>query len=197
MILGGDFLDAERKKRMIAAMIGLCMLFLIFGFIYAYEKNENSKNPKIIKPDEVKNAETVKKKLDVSSDNAAGITREITRIESGQKVPTVTYYISAPDVDTAAKETASAIKNNDERLPKVATEKTDRTVVTPDSNNQKVDVYKINLKKPHKIKVGMLQTTDHTYYGAGYQAGKWEGMVYTRTGKKVEAGTISYTIKEW
>ena len=190
-------MDPERKKRVIAAVIGFCVLFLIFGFIFAYEKDKNNKSPKIMEKDDVKNTETVKKKLDVSGENAAGITREITRIESGQKSPTVTYYISAPDVDTAAKETAAAIKKNDERLPKVATEKTDRTVVTPDPENQKVDVYKINLKKPHKIKIGMLQTTDHTYYGAGYQAGKWEGMLYTRTGKKVEAGTVSYTVKEW
>lgn len=190
-------MEPEKKKRVIAAVIGFCVLSLIFGFLFAYEKDKNNKNPKIMEKADVKNAETVKKKLDVSSDNATGIAREITRIESGQKAPNVTYYISAPDVDTAAKETASAIKNNDERLPKAATEKSDRTVVTPDSKNQKVDVYKINLKKPHKIKVGVLQTTDHTYYGAGYQAGKWEGMVYTRTGKKVEAGTVTYTIKEW
>ena len=82
-------------------------------------------------------------------------------------------------------------------VPAAAREKTDRTVVTADKDHQKVDVYKVNLRKPHKIKVGAMTTGDKTYIGAGYQYGRWEGMLYTRTGKKVEAGSITYTVKEW
>lgn len=100
-------------------------------------------------------------------------------------------------MESAAEETAERINKNDESLPRLATEKTDRTVVTPNTEKQKVDVYKVNLNKSHKVKAGVMTTGDKTYYGVGYQQGKWEGMVYTRSGKKIEGVSISYTLKEW
>ena len=82
-------------------------------------------------------------------------------------------------------------------VPAAAAEKTDRTVVTADTDRQKVDVYKINLRRSHKIKAGIMTADGKTYGGIGYQAGKWEGMIYTRSGRKVDAAAITYTLAEW
>ncbi len=185
------------KKRAVVAVIGLCILALWFGVLFAWQKEKSEKKPKIIEATELQDPEKVQKNLTVRPDSAKEITREIYHIQSSGKGPDVTYYISAPDIQTAAKETASAIEKKSDALPKAATEKSDRTVISPDKERQKVDVYKINLAKNHKIKVGAMTAGGKAYVGAGYQAGRWTGMVYTRTGKKVEAGSLSYSVAEW
>lgn len=141
--------------------------------------------------------QAVKNQLDVSQGTAEKITREIRYIQSGDTKPNVTYYVTAPTVETAAEQVAKDIKEGQPTVPKEAAQKSDRTVVTADKDKQKVDVYKINLRKPHKVKVGAMTTGDKTYYGVGYQQGRWEGMVYTRTGKKIEGVSITYTLAEW
>lgn len=196
--LGGDFLEPEMKKRVIAAVTGLCVLSLLFGILFAWQKEKSEKKPKVIEATEMQDPEKVQKNLTVRPDTAKEITREIDHIQSGAgKEPAVTYYISAPDVKTAAHETAAAIEKKSDALPKAATEKSDRTVISPDPERQKVDVYKIDLAKTHKIKVGAMTAGGKGYVGVGYQTGRWTGMVYTRSGRKVEAGSVSYTVAEW
>ncbi|MCI7432384.1 MAG: hypothetical protein MSA62_08050 [Megasphaera elsdenii] len=139
----------------------------------------------------------MKKALDVDSGASREITREIERIHDGDARPVVTYTVEAPTVEAAATETAKSIKEGDARLPAPALAQTDRTVVTPDLSKQKVDVYKINLRNNHKIKAGLLSSGGKTYLGAGYQAGRWEGMIYTKSGHSIDAASVSYTVKQW
>ena len=141
--------------------------------------------------------QAVKNQLDVSQGTAEKITREIRYIQTGETQPQVTYYVQAPDLTSGAETVARDIQDDKPSVPAAAREKTDRTVVTADHDRQKVDVYKVNLRKPHKVKVGAMTTGEKTYIGAGYQTGRWEGMVYTRTGKKIEGVSITYTLKEW
>ena len=147
--------------------------------------------------EETTDTQTVKKQLNVSQDAAEKITREIRYIQTGETQPQVTYYVTAPTVEQAADKVAQDIKDGQPTAPKEATAKSDRTVVTADKDKQKVDVYKINLNKAHKLKAGVMSADGKTYGGIGYQAGKWEGMVYTRTGKKIEGVSITYTLAEW
>lgn len=196
--LGGDFLEPEMKKRVIVAITGLCVLSLLFGILFAWQKEKSEKKTKIIETTELQDPEKVQKNLIVRPESAREITREIYHIQSGGgKEPAVTYYISAPDIKAAANKTAAAIEKKSDALPKAVTEKSDRTVISPDPERQKVDVYKIDLAKTHKIKVGAMTAGGKAYVGAGYQAGRWTGMLYTRSGKKIEAGSISYTVAEW
>lgn len=181
----------EDKKKILTIIIILCCIAVIAGVLYSHEKSLKEK-AKIVYPEDLKNTETIQKTLSIDIDNAKQLKEKIPASQ-----PNVTYYITSPSVESAAEETKERINRNDESLPRAATEKSDRTVVTPNEEKQKVDVYKINLNKSHKIKAGVMTTGGKTYYGVGYQAGRWEGMVYTRTGRKVEAGSITYTIKEW
>ena len=183
-------MNEERKKYLVIIVI-VSVLAVIAGFIYKWKADKNEK-AKVVYPDKLQNTETIQKTLNIDKGNAESFHRAIQTAQ-----PNVTYYITSPSVESAAEETAERINKNDESLPRLATEKTDRTVVTPNTEKQKVDVYKVSLRKPHKIKVGAMTADGKTYGGIGYQAGRWEGMVYTRSGKKIEAGTISYTVKEW
>lgn len=181
----------ENKKKILTITILLCCVAVIAGILYGHEKALKER-AKIVRPEELKNTDTIQKTLSIDKDNAERLKE---RIPTSQ--PSATYYITSPSVESAAEETKERINRNDESLPRAATAKTDRTIVTPNEGKQKVDVYKINLNKNHKVKAGVMTTGDKTYYGVGYQQGRWEGMVYTRTGKKIEAGSVTYTVAEW
>ena len=171
--------------------------FITAVTVYMYKEEKRVTEPITVKYEDSTNPEKMKKALGVDTGTSREITRQIERIHDGDVRPIVTYTVEAPTVEAAATETTKSIKEGDARLPAPALAQTDRTVVTPDLNKQKVDVYKINLRKDHKIKAGLLSADGKTYLGAGYQAGRWEGMAYTKSGKGIDAASISYTIKQW
>lgn len=179
-------------KKLAALIAVICLVVGILGG-WLYSRHQDTQKAKIVTPEEIHNTQTLEKKLNVDKTTAHDIQDSVARVT----VPTISYTITAPTIQKAAEQTAKDISSESPSLPAAATEKTDRTMVVPNDTKQTVDVYKINLRKPHKIKAGVLATSDHVYYGAGYQAGRWEGMLYTRTGRKIEAGTITYTLKEW
>ena len=156
--------------------------------------------------EETQDKEALRAQLDISKRNAETLQHRLAEAQAGQRAPTVTYHVTAPTVERAAQVVERQIKTDDPTLPRAAREKTDRTVVTPitqdkDGKNlpddqQKVDVYKINLNKAHKIKAGITQIDTQTYWTAGVQLGRWEGLVHGQAGK-VKGGSVMYTVAEW
>lgn len=191
-----DIQEPGTRKKVLAAA-GLCLLCLITGMIYGCSREQKATQPTVMPYQDVTDPVKVSDGLKMSNDSAKAVTREIYHIQQTQPTPQVTYYVQAPDLTSGAETVARDIKDDKPSVPAAAREKTDRTVVTADHDRQKVDVYKVTLRKPHKVKAGVMTTGDKTYYGVGYQQGRWEGMVYTRNGKKIEAGSITYTVKEW
>ena len=190
-----DFNSINRKK---LAVLILSVILLVGITVGIFRSCSRQKSEPIVMPQEqTTDTQAVKNQMDVSQGTAEKITREIRYIQTGETQPQVTYYVTAPTVEQAADKVAQDIKDGQPTAPKEAAQKSYRTVVTADKDKQKVDVYKINLNKAHKLKAGVMSADGKTYGGIGYQAGKWEGMLYTRTGRKVEAGSITYTIKEW
>ena len=189
-------MEQKEKWRIILAVAGACALFIIGGLIYGCSR-EKKEEPKVMEYQQTTDPDTIQKKLDVSQGTAREITKKIYQVQQSDTLPAITYYVQVPDVQAGAEKVAKDIQEGKPTVPAAAAEKTDRTVVTADHDRQKVDVYKINLKKPHKIKAGIMTADGKTYGGIGYQAGRWEGMIYTRTGRKVEAAAITYTIAEW
>ena len=171
--------------------------FITAVTVYIHKEERRVTEPITVKYEDSTNSEKMKKALGVDTGTSREITRQIERIHDDDVRPVVTYTVEAPTVEAAATETAKAIKEGDARLPAPALEQTDRTVVTPDLNRQTVDVYKINLRNNHKLKAGLLSADGKTYLGAGYQAGRWESMAYTKSGKGIDAASVSYTIKQW
>lgn len=174
-----------------------CRAFRYSLDVYMYKEEKRVTESLTVKYEDSTNSEKMKKALGIDSGTSREITREIERIHDGDVRPIVTYTVETPTVEAAATETAKAIKEGNARLPAPALEQTDRTVVTPNTDKQTVDVYKINPRNNHKIKAGLLSADGKTYLGAGYQAGRWEGMVYTRSGRGIDAASVSYTIKQW
>ena len=176
----------------------LCIVFFIIGMtVYMHKEEKRDTRPVIVKYDDSTDSDKISKEIHVSPESAKEITHEIERIHDGNVSPSASYYIEAPTIEKAAEDTAAAIEKKDPDLPAAAVAKSDRTVVTPDPIKQKVDVYKIDLKDNHKVKAGVMSADGKPYFGIGYQAGRFEGMLYTRTGQTVDAASVSYTIKQW
>lgn len=191
-----DFkLSDTAKSWIIPILLTSFLVSLYFTGRYFYEKYQDEK-PKVMNTEEVHDPAKVAKEIHVTTPAAQTIVREIER--SGSSTPQITYYVTAPSVEKGAETVAEQIEEKSPEAPSGVLQKSDRTIVTPNPVKQKVDVYKINLRKAHKLKAGMTYLDNHAYLSTGYQAGKWEGLVYfdTRT-LEPKGATISYTLLEW
>ena len=189
--------DEKRAKLVRITLIAILTAFCL-GCIYFAVQHEKKpvESPVRMRFSDTTDKIAVKKNLHVDDKTAGELVTRIERIHEETVSPNVTYYVSAPDLQTAADTTEVSIRNKDPRLPKEAVANSDRTVVTVDDTKQKVDVYKINLRNNHKIKAGGTYIDGKPYLSIGYQAGRVEGIAHAdQTG--VKGGTIMYTLKEW
>lgn len=181
------------KLALFCVLTGLCL----FGIYFAvHHVKQPSDEPTRMRFSDTADKNSVKKDLRVSDREASEIVTKIERIHDGTTRPNVSYYVTAPNLTTAADRTEQAIRKNDSQIPKAARAKSDRTVVTVDEEKQKVDVYKINLRNNHKVKAGGTYIDGKPYLSIGYQAGRIEGIVHT-DGTGVRGVSILHTIKEW
>jgi len=192
-----------KNNKTIIICIALVAIVACAGvYFYLHHQTISQEKPKVMEYADTTDPEKLKNTLDVDANTAGQIVKQIEYIHDGITPPTATYYVAAPTLEKAADttdkdiKTAMATGKNTKNLPVAAAEKTDRTVVTADEKDNKVDVYKINLRNNHKLKVGALDADNTAYIGAGYQAGKVEVMAYIgEKGKR--AAAVNYTIKEW
>lgn len=169
---------------------------MVVGLIIAvvgYSLHIDKKQPQVVTTNTLQDTKALSKAINIPTATAVQVQREIQRTNE----PVVSYYVQASDVASAAKQTKQAINNKSKSLPAVVTAKSDRTVVTPDTDRQKVDVYKINLNKAHKIKAGVTVIDDKSYATIGYQAGRFEGMAHFKDNGKIKGATALYTVVEW
>lgn len=191
------FDDEKTGKWLKLALFCVLTAFCLLGIYFAMNHvKQPSDEPVRMRFSDTTDKNSVKKDLHVSDREASEIVTKIERIHDGTTRPNVSYYVTAPNLTTAADRTEQAIRKNDSQIPSAARAKSDRTVVTVDEERQKVDVYKINLRNNHKIKAGGTYIDGKAYAAVGYQAGRFEGIVHT-DGTGVQGGTLMYTIKEW
>lgn len=203
----------ERMKRLVTEHKTACLAILcvlLVGIAYAVGRHSAAdtaaEKPAVMTQEQTQDIRALRAQLDISKSNAETLQRRLAEAQAGQRAPTTTYYVSAPTVERAAQVVERQIKTDDPTLPRAAREKSDRTVVTPITKDadgkdlppadQKVDVYKINLNKAHKIKAGITQIDTQTYWTAGVQLGRWEGLMHGQAGK-VKGGSVMYTVVEW
>ena len=187
----------------ILAVLLVCIAYAVGR--YAGHEAEQGK-PAVMTQEETQNAKKLKDRLDISTANANALERRITAIQAGQRAPTTTYYVTAPSVERAAAVVERQIRTDDATLPMAAREKTDRTVVTPitkdkDGNTlpaaeQKVDVYKINLRKDHRIKAGATMVDGKALMTVGYEQGRFEALAHF-DGGRYKGVTVMYNVVEW
>ena len=191
-----------------ALLVILCLLAV--GIAYAvgrYAGHEAAEEkPVVMTQEETQDARELRDLLDISTANAAALEKRITAIQAGQRAPTTTYYVTAPTVERAATVVERQIREDSPTLPMAAREKTDRTVVTPitkdkdgkdlPADQQKVDVYKINLRKDHRIKTGATIIDGKALVTVGYEQGRVEALAHF-DGGKYKGATVMYNVAEW
>ncbi|MGE1061185.1 hypothetical protein NXG27_00845 [Megasphaera paucivorans] len=194
----------KKHKKIIVCVVCAVVVAVLLGiglYFYLHHEKTVQEAPKVMKYPDTTNPGKLKNTLDVDDGTANQLVKQIEYIHDGEIPPETIYYVTAPTLKKAANDTADDIKTtmdtgkNTKNLPTAAVEKTDRTVVTANTEQQQVDVYKINLRNNHKLKGGVLYHDNGLSVGAGYQAGKWESMAYAGHGKPDYA--VNYTWKEW
>ena len=175
----------------IAVAIALCVFIAIVGVLIYHHKQKQLEKPVVLTQEQAKSPQELSKAIHVTEQEAQEV---IFKKESTQ--PIATYYTQAPTVEVAAEQVKQDIAHSNPNVPKAVTEKSDRTAVVANTDEQKVDVYKINLNKGHKIKAGATLIDNKAYETIGYQAGKVEVLTHFN-GQHLEGGSVLYTVKEW
>lgn len=202
--------EEKRKQQAHIFALFLTAAVVIFGIAYAvgrYAGHEADQGkPVLMRQEDTQDARKLKDRLDISTANAAALEKRITAIQAGQRAPSTTYYVTAPTVERAATVVERQIRTDDATLPMAAREKTDRTVVTPITKDkdgqdlppdqQKVDVYKINLRKDHRIKAGATMIDGKALATIGYEQGRFEALAHF-DGRKYKGATVMYNVAEW
>lgn len=185
----------DYKRIIFGAIVVVVILDIAYAGYRIYEDVQNEK-PKVMTTEQTHDPKEVAKEIHVTTPAAQTIVREIER--SGSTTPQISYYVTAPTVEKGAETVAKQIEKKSPEAPAGVLQKSDRTIVTPNEEKQKVDVYKITLRKAHKLKAGASYVDGHAFLSTGYQAGKWEGLIHfdTRT-LEPRGGTITYTVLEW
>lgn len=184
---------ADAIKAAAFAVIAVAIIAAITMAIH-WDREAHKERPVTITQEDARNPKSVEEQLRVTPIESRVITREIQR--SSDTPPAVTYYVQAPTVQDAAERTSADIREKDKALPSAVTAKSDRTAIVPNEGRQKVDVYKITLRKAHKVKAGMTYLDNHAFLSTGYQAGRWEGIAHFN-GNGFQGVSVMYTLKEW
>ena len=187
------------------------ILVLLVGIAYAVGRHSApeqtvTEKPAVMTQEQTQDVKALRNQLDISQANANALQKRLMEAQAGQRAPTTTYYVSAPTVERAAQVVERQIKTDDPTLPRAAREKTDRTVVTPitkdkggkdlPADQQKVDVYKINLRKDHRIKAGASVIDGKALMSIGYEQGRFEALAHF-DGGRYKGATVTYNIIEW
>ena len=181
----------KTHKRTLQVIIPLlAFVFLCVGCYHLYNKRQIEK-PVVVTQQQAKSPKELSKAIHVTEQQA----QEVISIKERTQ-PVATYYTQAPTVEKAAEKVKQDIAHSNPNLPKAATEKSDRTAVVANTDEQKVDVYKINLNKEHKIKAGVTVIDKKMYETIGYQAGRVE-MLGHFEGTQFKGGSVLYTVKAW
>lgn len=195
-------------KHKTAVLAILCILLV--GIAYAVGRHSaadtEAEKPAVMTQEQTQDVKTLRAQLDISKSNAETLQRRLADVQAGQHVPAATYYVQAKTVERAAKAVERQIKTDDPTLPRAAREKSDRTVVTPITmdkdgkdlppEQQKVDVYKVNLRKDHRIKAGATVIDGKALMSVGYEQGRFEALAHL-DGGRYKGVTVMYNIAEW
>ena len=206
MIMRVRALIAEHKT---IAYIVLIVLAAILAYTlgrHASEEKTAVEKPAVLTQEQTQNAADLRAQLDISRANAQALQKRLIEAQAGQRSPSVTYYVTAPTVERAAQVIERQIKEDAPTLPRAVREKSDRTVVTPITQDkdgkdlppaeQKVDVYKINLRKDHRIKAGASVIDGKALMSIGYEQGRLEALAHF-DGQHYKGATVTYNIIEW
>ena len=192
-----------------ALLVILCVLLVCIAYAvgrHSASEQTAAEKPAVMTQEQTQDKAVLRAQLDISRANAQALQKRLTETQEGQSAPSVTYYVTAPTVERAAQQIERQITEDAPTLPRAAREKTDRTVVTSITKDkdgqplpqeaQKVDVYKINLRKDHRIKAGASVIDGKALMSVGYEQGRFEALAHFE-GQHYKGATVMYNIAEW
>ena len=201
-----DWIIEHQTLLLLAAVVVLLVCAYRVGSSVATKRQTAQQKPAVVTQEQTQDAKALQQQLDISRANAEALRRELAAVQAGQRPPAATYYVHAPTVERAAQTVEKQIKADDPTLPMAAREKSDRTVVTPITKDkdgkelppdkQRVDVYKVNLRKDHRIKAGATMVDGKAYATIGYEQGRFEALVHF-DGTKPHGASVMYNVVEW
>ena len=204
----------ERAKQIVtehktALLVILCLLIVCVAYAVGRDSASErtaAEKPAVITQEQTQDKAALRAQLDISRANAQALQKRLAEAQAGQRAPTTTHYVSAPTVERAAQVVERQIREDSPTLPRVAREKTDRTVITPitkdadgkelPAEEQKVDVYKINLRKDHRIKAGASVIDGKALMSIGYEQGRFEALAHF-DGGRYKGVTVMYNVIAW
>lgn len=170
---------------------GLILIILAIVGVSIYNSHQVEK-PVLLNQEQVKDPVKLANAIHVTKNEAKQV---VSKMETAQ--PVATYYTQAPTVEVAAEKVKKDIAHSNPNLPKAATEKSDRTAVVANTNEQKVDVYKINLDKPHSILAGVtVMTNGEVYETVGYEDKRFEGLAHFK-GSEFKGASALVKVVRW
>lgn len=176
----------------LAVAIILCVFVAIVGVVIYHYTHKQLEKPVVITQQQAKSPIELSKSIHVTEKQA----QEVISIKERTQ-PVATYYTQAPTVEVAAEKVKQDIAHSNPNLPKAATEKSDRTAVVANTDEQKVDVYKIKLDKPHSILAGVtVMTNGEVYETVGYEDKRFEGLAHFK-GSEFKGASALVKVVRW
>lgn len=178
----------KRHKILIGGLI--LIIFAIVG-VSIYNSYQVEK-PVLLKQEQVKDPVKLANAIHITKAEA----QQVISIKERTQ-PVATYYTQASTVEQAAENVKKDIAHSNPNLPKAATEKSDRTAVVANTEEQKVDVYKIKLDKPHSILAGVtVMTNGEVYETVGYEDKRFEGLAHFK-GSEFKGASALVKVVRW
>lgn len=194
-----DFIKSYWKRIMVIILI----VSLIGGvYYYFYQKQQTTESAlqeaKTLTEQQAQDMNSLQNELQISKQNAELLSKTINKAQTNQIQPVAHTTVQAATTEQASSNIAERINKQDDTLPPAALEKTDRTVVAPQPENTdyQVGIYKINLRKDHRIKVGATVVDDKAYETVGYEQNRIEVLAHLR-GKDLKGATVTWTATQW
>lgn len=170
---------------------GLILIILAIVGVYIYNSHQVEK-PVLLKQEQVKDPVKLANAIHITKAEA----QQVISIKERTQ-PVATYYTQASTVEQAAENVKKDIAHSNPNLPKAATEKSDRTAVVANTEEQKVDVYKIKLDKPHSILAGVtVMTNGEVYETVGYEDKRFEGLAHFK-GSEFKGASALVKVVRW
>lgn len=170
---------------------GLILIILAIVGVSIYNSHQVEKTV-LLKQEQVKDPVKLANAIHITKAEAQQV---ISIKETTQ--PVATYYTQASTVEQAAENVKKDIAHSNPNLPKAATEKSDRTAVVANTEEQKVDVYKIKLDKPHSILAGVtVMTNGEVYETVGYEDKRFEGLAHFN-GSEFKGASALVKVVRW
>ena len=178
-------------KRHKILIVGLILIILAIVGVSIYNSYQVEK-PVLLKQEQVKDPVKLANAIHITKAEA----QQVISIKERTQ-PVATYYTQASTVEQAAENVKKDIAHSNPNLPKAATEKSDRTAVVANTEEQTVDVYKIKLDKPHSILAGVtVMTNGEVYETVGYEDKRFEGLAHFK-GSEFKGASALVKVVRW